>query len=78
MKERRSFCIIHSHGNTFAEGRTARQALSRASVPLGFRDVRAVIDVRCLTVRHPVLGGFPGDGPFAAFVLPAAQPEVRL
>ncbi|MDR3401834.1 MAG: hypothetical protein P4L99_04975 [Chthoniobacter sp.] len=78
MKTRRSFCIIHSHGNTFADGNSARQALGRASIPLGRGDVRAVIDLRCIPMRCPIMGGFPGNGPFAAFVLKAAQPEAKL
>jgi hypothetical protein len=67
--ERREFVVLHSHGASSVDARSASEALSRSYIPLGWRDARAVIDFRF------VANGNRTPAAFTAFLGKPALPE---
>ena len=67
--DKRSFIVLHSHGGSCVEARSAGEALRRAYVPLGFKDARGVIEASIIQRKT-------GVGPFCAFLAKPALPEI--
>lgn len=60
MSDLRPFFVLDSHGGSTVRARSASDALRRVSVPLGFRDVRAVVDAS-------IIARVPSPAAFTAF-----------
>ena len=74
---KRPFYILHSLGTDRVDAESAARAVKKAFVPLGFRDVLAVIDggyVASVALAPPAV---PWDVPFAAFIGRPLREESR-